>query len=146
MVLLLHFRERLISWRDWRGWGGWATQPSPQGSVYATFDFAYSLEMHNDISSLNPLYTAQNAQFYSPFSRTAISLTPRFRGKCEVWLHFFAENAKFDSAFLPKTIKTIQNHTVAKTMLNFISCFWRIHSVMLRAFSENGEWLKILNI
>ncbi len=63
------------------------------------------------------LYTAESAQFNSPFSPTTISSTPRFRQKREVWLPFFAEhaqndlkthnyedNAKFHSAFLPTTL------------------------------------------
>ncbi len=63
------------------------------------------------------LYTAESAQFNSPFSPTTISLTPRFRRKREVWLSFFAknaqndpkthsseDNAKFHSAFLPTTL------------------------------------------
>jgi hypothetical protein len=45
----------------------------------AMFHFAYSPKMHNSASSLNTLYTAENAQFYSAFSPTTISLTPRFR-------------------------------------------------------------------
>ncbi len=33
----------------------------------------------------------------------AHSFTPHFRQKREVWLHYFTEKAKFDSAFSPKT-------------------------------------------
>jgi hypothetical protein len=63
------------------------------------------------------LYIAESAQFYSVFSPTTISLTPRFRQKREVCLHFFAENAqndpkmhsyedsaKFNIAFLATTL------------------------------------------
>jgi hypothetical protein len=45
------------------------------------------------------IYIAESAQFYSAFSPITISLTPRFRRKCEVWLRFFVENAQID----PKT-------------------------------------------
>jgi hypothetical protein len=48
---------------------------------------------------MNTLYTAESAQFYSAYSPTTISLTPRFRRKRKVWLRFFAENAQND----PKT-------------------------------------------
>jgi hypothetical protein len=63
------------------------------------------------------LFTAESAQFISPFSPTTISLTPRFRRKREVRLPFFAgndqndlkthsykDNAKFHSEFLPRTL------------------------------------------
>jgi hypothetical protein len=79
------------------------------------------------------LYTAESGQFYSRFSPTTISLTLRFRWKREVWLHTFAENAQYD----PKTHNCKDN---AKFTLRFCN------ATMLRAFSENGEWLKILNI
>jgi hypothetical protein len=83
----------------------------------ATFDTAYSPKTHNSPSSLNTLYTAESAQFYSALSPTVISLTPRFRRKREVWLHFVAENvqnnikthsyedsAKFNSEFSVTTL------------------------------------------
>ncbi len=41
----------------------------------ATFHFAFSLQMSNYTSSLNTLYTAESAQFYSMFLPTLISLT-----------------------------------------------------------------------
>jgi hypothetical protein len=44
----------------------------------APFHFAYSPKMPNSASSLNTLYTAESTQFYSAFSPTTISLTPRF--------------------------------------------------------------------
>ncbi len=50
----------------------------------ATFNSAYSPKTHNFASSLNPLYTAESAQFYFTFSLTTIRLTLRFRRKCEV--------------------------------------------------------------
>jgi hypothetical protein len=92
------------------------------------------LKTHNFASYLNTLYTAESAQFYSPFSPTTISLTPRFR------------HAKFDSAFLPKTLKMNRKRTVAKTALNLTPRFRRQCSAMLRAFGENGEKSKTLNI
>jgi hypothetical protein len=77
----------------------------------------YSPKAHNFASSLNTLYFAESAQFYSAFLPTTISLTPRFRRKREDWLHFFAENtqnnpkmhsykdnAKFNAAFLATTL------------------------------------------
>jgi hypothetical protein len=89
----------------------------------------------NSTASLNTLYIAESAQFYSAFSPTTISLTPRF-----------AKNAQFDSAFLPKTLKMIRKCTVTKTALYLTSRFWRQRSAMLRAFSEKGELSKTLNI
>jgi hypothetical protein len=75
------------------------------------------MKTHNFASSLNTLYIAESAQFYSAFSLTTISLTLRFRQKREVWFHFFAnnaqnypkthsyeDNAKFNSAFLVTTL------------------------------------------
>ncbi len=77
----------------------------------------FSAKTHNSTSSLNTLYTAESAQFYSAFSSTMISLTLRFQWKREVWLRFFAENAqnypkthsyedsaKFNSAFSATTL------------------------------------------
>jgi hypothetical protein len=77
---------------------------------------------------MDTLYTAESAQFYTAFSPTTISLTPRF-----------AENAKFDSFFSPKTLKTIRKRTVTKTALNLTPRFRRQRSAMLLAFGENGE-------
>jgi hypothetical protein len=54
---------------------------------------------------------------------------------------------KFDSAFSPKTLKTIRKRTVTKTTLNLTLRFWRQRSAMLRAFRrkrgviENFEYL-----
>jgi hypothetical protein len=50
----------------------------------ASFHSAYLPKTHNSASSLNTLYTAESAQFYSAFSLTTISLTPRFRRKRQV--------------------------------------------------------------
>jgi hypothetical protein len=92
------------------------------------FHSAYWPKTHNFASSLNTLYIAESAQFYSAFSPTTISLTPR--------LH---EKTKFDFAFLTKTLKTIQKRTVTKTTLSLMPRFRRQRSAMLRAFSENSE-------
>jgi hypothetical protein len=50
----------------------------------ATFHSTYSPKTHNSPSSLNTLYIAESAQFYSAFLPTTISLTPRFRQNREV--------------------------------------------------------------
>jgi hypothetical protein len=84
--------------------------------------------MHNFDSSLNTLYTAESAQFYSAFLPTTISLTLRFRQKREVQL-----------PFSPKMFKTIRKRTVAKTALNLTPHFRQQRSAMLRAFTKNGE-------
>ncbi len=97
-------------------------------SENAPFNSAYSPKTHSSTYSLNTLYPAESSQFYFAFLPTTISLTPRFRQK-----------AKFDSAFSPKTLKTIQKRTVTKTALNLTPCFRRQRSAMLRAFGENGE-------
>jgi hypothetical protein len=89
------------------------------------FHSVYSPKTHNSASSLNTLYTAESAQFYSAFSPTTISLTPRFRRKREILLkmHSYEDAAKFNVAF-----------SATK------------RSAMLRAFGENGEFSKISNI
>jgi hypothetical protein len=51
----------------------------------------------------------------------------------------FAENAKFDSTFSLKALKTILKRAVAKTTLNLTPRFWRQRSVKLRAFGDNWE-------
>ncbi len=79
----------------------------------AMFHSAYLPKTCNSSSFLKLLFTAKRPQFYSMFLPTTIKLTPCCRQKCEVWLHFFAEdaqnnqkthnykdNAKFHSAFL----------------------------------------------
>ncbi len=53
---------------------------------------------------------------------------------------------KFDSAFSPKTLKTIRKRTVTKTALNLTPRFRQQRSAMLLAFGENGEWSKTSNI
>jgi hypothetical protein len=52
----------------------------------------------------------------------------------------------FDSAFSPETIKTIQKRTVTNTTLNLMLRFRQQRSPMLRAFGENRELSKTLNI
>jgi hypothetical protein len=49
-----------------------------------TFHSAYLLKTHKSTSSLNMLYNAESAQFYSEFLPTRISLTLRFRRNREV--------------------------------------------------------------
>ncbi len=82
------------------------------------------------------LYTAESAQFNSPFSPTTTSLTPRFRRKREVWLPFFAENAQND----PKTHSYEDNakfHSAfSPTALSYASRFQRNRGVI-----ENFEYL-----
>jgi hypothetical protein len=80
----------------------------------AMFHTAYSLKTHYSPSSLNMLYIAESAQFYSALLPTTISLTP-----CFCW------NIKFDSAFLPKTLKMLRKRTVTKTTLNLTLRFQR---------------------
>ncbi len=105
---------------------------------YAMFHSAYLPISRNSAPSLNMLYTAESAQFNSPFLPTTISLTQRFCWKREVWLPFFAEktqndpktdsyedNAKFQSKFLP-------------TMLSYASRFRRNRGV-IKNFEYPGE-------
>jgi hypothetical protein len=99
------------------------------------FHSTYSLKTKNSASSLNTIYIAESTQFYSAFSPTTISLTPRFCRKREVWLTFSL-----------KPLKTIRKRTDTKTALSLTSRFRRQRSAMLHAFGENVELLKILNI
>ncbi len=82
------------------------------------------------------LYTAESAQFNSPFSPTTISLTPHFCHKRKVWLPFFAENAQND----PKTHSYEDNakfHSAfSPTMLSYASRFRRNWGVI-----ENLKYL-----
>jgi hypothetical protein len=100
------------------------------------FYSTYLPKTHNFASSLNMLYTAESAQFYSAFSPT-ISLTPCFGRK----------RKKFDSAFSPKMFETIRKRTVAMTSakfnfaflattLSYASRFWRKRRVI-----ENFKYL-----
>jgi hypothetical protein len=86
-------------------------------------------KMRSSVSSLNMLYTAESAQFYSAFAPTTISSTLCFWRNCKVC-----------STFSPKTLKTIQKRTVSKTTLNFALHFRWQCSVMLQALGKNGEW------
>jgi hypothetical protein len=82
------------------------------------------------------LYTAESAQFNSPFSPTTISSTPRFLRKREDRLPFFAENAQND----PKTHSYEDNskfHSAfSPTTLSYASRFRRNRGVI-----ENFEYL-----
>jgi hypothetical protein len=75
-------------------------------SKSATIHSAYSPKTHNFASSLNTLYTAKSAQFYSAFSPTMISLTPRFRKNAQndPKTHSYKDSAKFNSAFSATTL------------------------------------------
>jgi hypothetical protein len=50
----------------------------------------------NSASSLNMLYTAESAQFYSAFSPITFSVTQHFCQKCKVSLCVFTENAQYN--------------------------------------------------
>ncbi len=96
----------------------------------ATFHSTYSPKSRNSAPSLNMIYTAESAQFNSPFSPTTISLTPRFLRKRKVWLPFFAENAQND----PKTHNYEDNakfHSAfSLTTLSYASRFRRNQGVI----------------
>jgi hypothetical protein len=82
------------------------------------------------------LYTAESAQFNSPFSPTTISLTLRIRRKCEVWLPFFAENAQNDSKTHSFEDNAKFHSTFSPTTLSHASRFQRNQEVI-----ENFEYL-----
>ncbi len=92
--------------------------------------------MHNFASSLNPLYTAESAQFYSAFSPTTISLTPRFRWKRAVWLRFSAENAQNDPKTYSYEDSAKCNSAFSATTLSHASRFRRKRRVI-----KNFEYL-----
>ncbi len=73
----------------------------------------------------------------------AHSFTQRFHQQQLFKLCAYAKNAKFDSAFSPKTI---WKRTVTKTALSLMSRFRQQRSAMLCAFGKNGELSKTLNI
>ncbi len=102
----------------------------------ATFHSVYSPKTHNFASSLNTLYIAKSAQFYSAFSPTTISLTPRFRRKREVWLRFFAENAQNNPKMHSYKDNAKFNAAFSATTLSHASRFRRKRRVM-----ENFEYL-----
>jgi hypothetical protein len=90
----------------------------------AIFHFAYLPKMCNSASSLNMLFTAKSAQFYSMFLPTTISLTLGCCWICEVWL-----------TFLLKTIKTNWKCTVKKTT-----------QISLRIFGDNARLCYALSV
>ncbi len=100
------------------------------------FHSVYLPKTHNLASSLNTLYTAESAQFYSAFSPTTISLTPRFCRKCEVWLCFFAENAQNNPETHSYEDNSKFNSAFSATTLSHASRFWRKRGVI-----ENFEYL-----
>jgi hypothetical protein len=90
-------------------------------------------------SSLNTLYTAQSAQFYSPFSPKTISLIPRFRRKREVWLCFFPKNAQNDLKTRSYEDSAKFNSAFSATTLSHPLCFrrkWRV----IENFKYLGEF------
>jgi hypothetical protein len=82
------------------------------------------------------LYFAESAQFYSAFSPTTISLTPRFRRKREVWLRFFTENPQNNSKTHSYEDSTKFNVAFSATTLSHASRFRR-----KRGVTENFEYL-----
>jgi hypothetical protein len=82
------------------------------------------------------LYIAESVQFYSTFSPTTMSLTPRFCRKREVWLHFFAENAQNEPKTQSYEDSAKFNGAFLLTMLSHASRFRRKRKVM-----ENFEYL-----
>ncbi len=102
----------------------------------AMFHSAYSPKTKYFASSLNTLYIAERAQFYSMFSPTMISLTLRFCRKREVWLHFFAKNAQNDPKTHSYEDSAKFNVAFSATMLSHASRFRRKWGVI-----ENFEYL-----
>ncbi len=100
------------------------------------FHSAYSPKTHNFVSSLNTLYIAESAQFYSAVLLRTISLTPHFRRKREVWLRFFAENAQNDPKTHSYKDNAKFNATFSATMRSHASRFRRKRRVI-----ENFEYL-----
>ncbi len=96
----------------------------------ASFHSAYLPKMNNSTSSLNTLYTAESAQFYSTFVPTTISWTPCFCRKHEVWLIFFTESAQNDPKTHSYEDDTKFNPTFSATTVSCALCFWR----------KQGEW------
>jgi hypothetical protein len=82
------------------------------------------------------LLTAESAQFISPFLPTMISLTPRFRRKCEVRLPFFAKNAQNDLKMHSYEDNAKFHSAFSPTMLSYASSFRRNRGVI-----ENYEYL-----
>ncbi len=92
------------------------------------------------IRRVNTLHTAESAQFYSAFSPTTISLTPRFRWKRKFWLHFFAEKVQND----PKTCSCEDNakfnSAFSVTMLSYTTRFRRKKRGVIQNFEYLGEF------
>ncbi len=88
------------------------------------------------IFSLNMLYTADSAQFYSVFLPKTISLTPRFGRKREAWLCFCAENTQNDPKTHGHEDNTKFNSAFSPTMLSYASRFRRKRGVI-----KNFEYL-----
>ncbi len=101
----------------------------------AAFHSAYLPKTHS-YPSLNALYTAKSAQFYSAFLPTPISLTPRFRWKREVWLRLFAQNTQNDPKTHSYEDSTRFNSAFLATTLSHASRFRRKRGVI-----ENFEYL-----
>ncbi len=108
-------------------------------SENATFNSAYSPKTHNFASSLNPLYTAESAQFYYAFLQTTISLTPCFCQKREVWFRFFAENAQNDPKTLSYEDSTKFNSPVL-AMLSHASCCFVLSA---KTASDQKLWISV---
>ncbi len=102
----------------------------------ATFHSAYSPKTKNSASSLNTLCIAKSAQFYSAFSATTISLTPRFRRKRKVWFRFFAENAQNDQKTHSYEDSAMFNVAFSATTLSHASRFRRKREII-----KNFEYL-----
>ncbi len=82
------------------------------------------------------MYIAESTQVYSAFPPTPISLTPRFRRKCEVWLRFFAENAQNDPKTHSYEDSAKFNVAFSASMLSHTSRFQQKRGVI-----ENFEYL-----
>jgi hypothetical protein len=93
-------------------------------------------ENKNSASSLNTLYIAKSAQFYSAILPITISLTPRFRRKRKVWLHFFVENAQIDPKMHSYEDSGKFNVTVSASTLSHASRFGQKRGII-----ENFEYL-----
>ncbi len=92
--------------------------------------------MHNSTYSLNTLYSAESAQFYSAFLPTTFSLTRRYCRKHEVWLRFFAENAQNDPKTHSREDSAKFNSVFLATTLSHAPRFRRKRGVI-----ENFEYL-----
>jgi hypothetical protein len=100
---------------------------------------AYLPKTNNSSSSLNMLYTAESAQFYSTFLPTTISWTPCFHRKHKVWLTFFTENAQNDPKTHSYKDEAKFNPTFLATTLSCASCFQRKRGV-IKNLEELGEF------